>query len=286
MSVEHWQRIVNNLDSDIANLEMRKANVDKRAADEAKRAADYNTFSSNVSPATLKSRLRNAESHASASRKAFKESAELQRKIADKRKERNNAHLRLQNELNQERKREYNSYGKVLRGHENNSFQYYPQSIHGFFSQPFVRITKSLKSSDKPKYDVFISHATEDKESFVDEFVQKLQEKDVSVWYDTKELKWGDSMRAKIDAGLRLSRFGIVILSPAYIAEGKYWTKSELDGLFQRETSDEKIILPIWHNLSMKEVMDYSPLIASKKALKTSDMTSDEIVEELLQALN
>ena len=42
-------------------------------------------------------------------------------------------------------------------------------------------------------------------------------------------------MRARIDEGLRKSKFGVVILSPNYIAENKYWTKAELDGLFQME---------------------------------------------------
>ena len=92
-------------------------------------------------------------------------------------------------------------------------------------------------------------------------------------------------MRAKIDDGLRKSRFGVAVLSPNYIADGKYWTKAELDGLFQLESVNGKTLLPIWHKLTKKEVMDYSPIIASKLAMNTASMTAKEIAENLLELL-
>ena len=131
------------------------------------------------------------------------------------------------------------------------------------------------------KYDVFVSHAWEDKESFVDEFVDCLRELDLKVWYDKSEISWGDSMRKRIDEGLKKSTFGVAVLTPNYIADDKYWTKAELDGLFQLESINGKTLLPIWHNLTKKEVMEYSPIIASKLAMNTAMMTPKEIAEEL-----
>ena len=104
-------------------------------------------------------------------------------------------------------------------------------------------------------------------------------------WYDTSQIKWGDSMRAKIDEGLKKSKFGVVVLSPDYIKEGKYWTKAELDGLFQLESVNGKTLLPVWHNLTKKEVMAYSPIIASRLAMTTASMTPSEIAEELAKLL-
>lgn len=135
---------------------------------------------------------------------------------------------------------------------------------------------------DIPEYDVFVSLAWEDKEDFVDE----LRALSLKVWYDTSEIKWGDSMRKRIDEGLRRSRFGIAVLSPNYIKEGKYWTKAELDGLFQLDSNGGKVLLPIWHHLTKKEVMEYSPLIASKLAMNTSFMTPKEIAYELKKLLS
>jgi len=37
------------------------------------------------------------------------------------------------------------------------------------------------------------------------------------VWYDALSIGWGDSLRAKIDDGLKKSKFGIVVLSKDYI---------------------------------------------------------------------
>ena len=108
----------------------------------------------------------------------------------------------------------------------------------------------------------------------------------IKVWYDKSKIKWGDSMRARIDDGLRKSKFGVAILSPNYIAEGKYWTKAELDGLFQMESINGKTLLPIWHNLTKKQVMDYSPILASKLAMTTATMTAEEIADELLDMLS
>lgn len=85
MSVEQQQRTVNKLDKEIADLQKKKATYDKKAADEQKRAANV-SISSNASPATVKSRLRDIERHNEDANKAIQESGNLQKKIADKTK--------------------------------------------------------------------------------------------------------------------------------------------------------------------------------------------------------
>ena len=92
-------------------------------------------------------------------------------------------------------------------------------------------------------------------------------------------------MRKRIDDGLKKSRFGVAVLSPNYIAEGKYWTKAELDGLFQLESIGGKTLLPIWHNLNKADVMAFSPIIASKLAMTTATMTPQEIAKKLQELL-
>ena len=77
-----------------------------------------------------------------------------------------------------------------------------------------------------------------------------------------------------------------IIISPNYIAPEKYWTKAELDGLFQLESINGKFLLPIWHNISKQQILSYSPIIANKKAMSTAMMTSGEIAQELKELLN
>jgi len=134
------------------------------------------------------------------------------------------------------------------------------------------------------KYDVFISHASEDKDEIVRPLANELISQGLKVWYDEFELKIGDSLRKKIDRGLANSRFGIVVLSKKFINKG--WTNYELDGIVSKAVSGEQVILPIWHGITKQEVLDYSPSLADKVARNTSSYTIQEIAEEIAELIN
>jgi hypothetical protein len=91
--------------------------------------------------------------------------------------------------------------------------------------------------------DLFICHASEDKESVARPLAEALAQAGLKVWYDEFILTLGDSLRRKIDQGLDQSRYGVVILSPNFLA--KQWPQRELDGLTTKEISTGKTILPI-----------------------------------------
>lgn len=129
------------------------------------------------------------------------------------------------------------------------------------------------------EYDVFISHASEDKSVVARPLASALTNLGLTVWYDEFELRIGDSLRRKIDVGLAKSRFGIVVISRSFISKG--WTNYELDGLITRSVSGEQILLPIWHDITKQEVVNYSPSLADKVARNTSSNTIDEIAEEI-----
>lgn len=128
-------------------------------------------------------------------------------------------------------------------------------------------------------WDVFISHASEDKEAIAVPLRDALVALGISVWLDKTELTIGDSLRRKIDQGIRASRFGIVVLSERFFAKG--WTNHELDGLVTRTVAGEQTLLPIWHNLTGDEVRDYSPSLADKVALSTGSMAVEEMAEQI-----
>ena len=139
------------------------------------------------------------------------------------------------------------------------------------------------EGEDEP-YDVFISHASEDKEDFVDGLAAKAREVGLRVWYDRFALVWGDSIRRKIDEGLAGSYFGIAVLSPSFFA--KEWTNYELDGLVEKASSGAGRLLPIWHKLTKDEVIKHSPSLANRLALNTAFKSTDEIVAELVTLRN
>ena len=140
-----------------------------------------------------------------------------------------------------------------------------------------------LDNDDEKEYDVFISHASEDKEEVVRPLANALKDRKLNVWYDEFELKIGDSLRQKIDKGVAKSKFGIIILSKNFIKKG--WTNYELDGLITRSISNQQILLPIWHNRTKQEVIDYSPSIADKVARSTSVNTIEEIADEIAEII-
>jgi len=141
----------------------------------------------------------------------------------------------------------------------------------------------NLEGASTREYDVFISHASEDKEDIVRPLANALVAEELRVWYDEFELRIGDSLRQKIDRGLANSRVGLVVLSHAFIDKG--WTNYELDGIVTRSVSGEQILLPIWHNISKNEVQDYSPSLADKVARSTATHTVEEIASEIAELI-
>lgn len=103
------------------------------------------------------------------------------------------------------------------------------------------------------------------------------------MWLDKTEIRIGDSLRRKIDQGIRSSRFGVVILSPSFFAKG--WTNHELDGLVTRTVAGEQSMLPIWHDVTAENVRDYSPSLADKLALSTAETSIEEIAQQIADAI-
>jgi hypothetical protein len=125
------------------------------------------------------------------------------------------------------------------------------------------------RGNARDEWDVFISHASEDKEAIAAPLAGALRSSGLRIWYDDFSLKLGDSLRESIDRGLARSRFGVVILSPNFF--GKHWPQTELNGLATREADGAKVILPIWHEVGFAEVREYSVTLADRKAAHTRD---------------
>lgn len=177
-----------------------------------------------------------------------------------------------------------------LRGRVSSSIRMMPSALPEISEQPLSSVpslvrarTPDFYKSDKT-YDVFISHASEDKDEVVRPLAESLRSQGLQVWYDEFELRIGDSLRQKIDKGLVNSRFGIVVLSKSFISKG--WTNYELDGIVTKAVSGEQVLLPIWHNITKQEVISYSPSLADKLARNTSIFTVEEIAIEIAELIN
>lgn len=133
------------------------------------------------------------------------------------------------------------------------------------------------------EWDVFISHASEDKASVVRPLAKSLSKLGLRVWFDEYELKVGDSLAGSIDRGLINSRHGIVVLSKAFFS--KDWPEYEFRGLVAKSLGVKRSILPLWHKIGRDEVMMYSPPLADVLSLSTEE-SLDVIALKLAEVIN
>jgi TIR domain len=133
------------------------------------------------------------------------------------------------------------------------------------------------------KWDLFISHASEDKETFVRPLAIALSQLGAKVWYDEFSLELGDSISRSIDKGLAESKYGLVVVSDTFIR--KKWPEYELRGLISREIGQEKVILPIWHGVTRDQVVAFSPPLADKLAFNTANASAQDIAIQILKVV-
>ncbi len=131
--------------------------------------------------------------------------------------------------------------------------------------------------------DVYISHASEDKEEIVRDLAKALTELGLKVWYDEFVLEIGDSLIDKIDNGLQNARYGIIVISENFLK--KKWPSYEYKSLVMRIKGDHKLLLPIWHGVTIDIVKGYSLFLSNIVALNTSNHTIKEIGLKVLKVV-
>ncbi len=137
-----------------------------------------------------------------------------------------------------------------------------------------------IEPSNTDEIDVFVSHATEDKD-FASPLAHQLRSAGLRVWFDEFELGIGDSLNEKINYGLSRSRYGVVVISPTFFR--KHWTQLEMNGFVARQTAGNRVILPIWHRITKNEIIEQAPPLADIVALNSSIQSMEEIVGEIVE---
>lgn len=229
-----------------------------------------------TSSSTASMKAREAERYSKDIERAQNARANIARDISQKSNELVRAQERVDRSITNEEKKRAEAAKKLQKEQERRL-----RAIERASSvQPSRAIVRTVRSGSRGQsHDVFISHASEDKEDFVAGFAEAARSAGVDVWYDEFSLRWGDSLRQSIDKGLAGSYFGVVVLSKNFF--DKNWTNYELDAILQKETVGKGGILPIWHKVTVDEVTDYSPALANRLALNTSTTSTADIVREL-----
>lgn len=128
----------------------------------------------------------------------------------------------------------------------------------------------------------FISHVFEDKKEIADPLNQALRAAGFKVWYSGSDLRTGDDLNQTILGIIPTCKYAIVIISPDYLKSE--WANKELNAIEALEASGQKIILPVWHNLSQKEIKTAFPFLADRFAVFSSQ-GMQTIIPKLISVL-
>jgi len=280
MNPNYYQNQINNLEREIADLHKKIADENRKELNKQKQIDTVNrSITRNTSVSNVQSKNRQIQGYQNEIANSKKKIADYQKKISTKSADLGKKKAELRKAEDQELKRSQKQQLEFQRKLEKDIRQQKEQ-LDFLVNQSYTNPNQpdSMQGVHK-EFDFFISHASEDKDDIVRGLANALKEAGFAVWYDEFELTIGDSLRKKIDAGLALSKFGIVIISPYFVK--KNWPEYELNGMVAREMNGHKVILPIWHKITKDEVLEFSPTLADKLALNTSIHSMADIVSQL-----
>lgn len=168
-----------------------------------------------------------------------------------------------------------NTHGHMYNPHEKMMGYLQALIVDDEFWQEIEPKEITMKKPSK-EYDVFISHANADKEGYVNQLKNSLDKLKISIFYDKDTLEWGDVWKDKILEGVDKAEFAIIVISDKFF--GREWTEKELNEFLNRQnTSGQKIILPILHNITIDQLKEKYPAVADIQALNSVDYSCDEI---------
>jgi uncharacterized protein YjbI with pentapeptide repeats len=143
---------------------------------------------------------------------------------------------------------------------------------------------RAFEARLKPaSFDVFISYASEDKETIVRPLGRKLQEMGYAVWLDESEMEGGEELVTSLDSAMLRARVGVMVVSPAFV--GKKWTQYEVDRLLQMSRESGKKLLVVWHKVDEERVRAWSAAIAGRRAFATERYDINQLALQLARAI-
>ncbi|MGC9963921.1 MAG: toll/interleukin-1 receptor domain-containing protein [Syntrophobacteraceae bacterium] len=125
---------------------------------------------------------------------------------------------------------------------------------------------------------VFLCHASEDK-ALVNRLAEDLMGRGIDVFFDKWEIRSGDSIRRKIDAGLHNCTHFIAVLTPQSI--DKEWVNTEIDAAFVLKVEGQCKFIPLRVGLPVERL---TPLLRSLRSPSLDDYERDfeQLISDIL----
>jgi hypothetical protein len=169
--------------------------------------------------------------------------------------------------------------GRSRRTRSGRSVSYSPTEWRSI--EPIARTAVAQARDHPERRDLFLCHAWDDREGSAAELSNSLQSNGASVWFSEKDVPLGTLLIREIDKGLRNSRIGIVLVTPALLKG------IEAEGIAEKELSAllaTNRVIPIAHGTTFEALRDISPMLASHAGLSTADSSLAEVAAKVAAA--
>lgn len=144
-----------------------------------------------------------------------------------------------------------------------------------------VEYAKNRDADQRPR--AFVSHDSRDKTDMAQPLVQSLGRRMCPVWYDEYSVKVGESLRESVEKGLKDCPKCVLLVTPNFL-NNLGWGKAEFNAIFTREMMEKRnLILPVWKDVTAKQVYEYSPILADRRAIGWTD--SETVAAQLASLL-
>lgn len=116
--------------------------------------------------------------------------------------------------------------------------------------------------------DIFLSHASQDKDEYALPLVAALRHRSVSVWVDEAQILPGQSLITTIGRGIDKARFVVLLITDTFL--GRNWTEAELNTALSKEidSGEQNVIVVLAADRDI--VFKRYPLLRHKLALPWS----------------
>ena len=135
-------------------------------------------------------------------------------------------------------------------------------------------------NNNNKEWNIFICHASEDKETIVDQLAKDLEKLGLNVWYDKKSTLFGDEINQEVIDGLSKTRYAIIVFSKNFYK--KIYPLYESGIIMYRILMKQNIIpIPILYKVNKEIVKEKSPFFFKHKSLiiKNNNNISTHAIE-------
>ena len=152
------------------------------------------------------------------------------------------------------------AFVKMVRGANDPVFLNLCAKLLGLDPNPSKFIRKIVFGADD--YDIFISHASEDREAVARPIHAACEALGLKAFLDDEHIGWGDNFTKKINTALGAARTVLTIISPVSVA--KEWPMAEVNTALTFEVSGKKQVVAL---VIGKPDLSRLPLISGKDFL-------------------